>query len=225
MLVEYRANGNDQSPLVEVEMQEILAALEYGRQVEVKSWAQAVKSRSNRKRFIICIAVAILSLWNGQGVISYSFSPLLKSTGITSTEQQTGINGGMAIWNFLCSLAGAMLADRIERRTLWLASFIGMIFANVPLTIARTMYAKHRSQASAYAIVAFLFMYNAAFNIACNPLLYCYTTEILSYSIRTRGLALQILVSQVTFDPEHNIYLLHVPRDKRIFFGRGWLVF
>ncbi|KAF3005415.1 hypothetical protein E8E14_000412 [Neopestalotiopsis sp. 37M] len=197
MLVKYHADGDMESELVALEIQEILSALEYERQVKVGSWAQALKSRSNRKRFTICIAVAVLTLWNGQGVISYYFSPILDSIGITSTEQQTGINGGMSIWNFFCSLAGALLADRVGRRTLWLASFIGMIMANVPLTIASAMYSNHGSQAAAYTTVVFLFLYNAAFNVACNPLLYCYTTEILPYSIRTRGLALQILVSQV----------------------------
>lgn len=197
MLVKYHANGDNESELVAIEVQEILSALEYERQVQVGSWAQALKSKSNRKRFTICVAVAVLTLWNGQGVISYYFSPILDSIGITSTEQQTGINGGMSIWNFLCSLVGALLADRVGRRTLWLASFIGMILANVPLTIASAMYSNHGSQAAAYTTVVFLFLYNAAFNVACNPLLYCYTTEILPYSIRTRGLALQILVSQV----------------------------
>lgn len=197
MLIKYHGNGNEQSELVALELQEILSALEYERQVKVSSWGQALKSRGNRKRFTICVAVAILTLWNGQGVISYYFSPILDSIGITSTEQQTGINGGMSIWNFFCSLVGALLADRVGRRTLWLVSFIGMIMANVPLTISSAMYTNHGSQGAAYATVVFLFLYNAAFNIACNPLLYCYTTEILPYSIRTRGLALQILVSQI----------------------------
>lgn len=58
------------------------------------------------------------------------------------------------------------------------------------------MYDKHDSKAAAYTVVVFLFLYDAAFNIACNPLLYCYATEILPFRIRARGLALQIAVSQ-----------------------------
>lgn len=197
ILIKYHSNGDEQSELVALELQEIIAALEYEREVQVGSWGQALKSKGNRKRFMICVAVAVLTLWNGQGVISYYFSPILDSIGITSTEQQTGINGGMSIWNFLCSLVGALLADRLGRRKLWLISFIGMIMANVPLTISSAMYTNHGTQAAAYTTVVFLFLYNAAFNIACNPLLYCYTTEILLYSIRTRGLSLQILVSQI----------------------------
>ena len=53
-----------------------------------------------------------------------------------------------------------------------------------------------RTKSAASATVALLFLYNAAFNLACNPLLYTYTTEILPYSIRARGLSLQIAVSE-----------------------------
>jgi hypothetical protein len=71
-----------------------------------------------------------------------------------------------------------------------------MIAANVPLTIASSVYAKNGSQPAAYTVVVFLFVYDAAFNLACNPLLYCYATEILPYRIRARGLGLQIAVSR-----------------------------
>lgn len=48
---------------------------------------------------------------------------------------RTGINGGMQIWNFIVAALGAYLVDRLGRRTLWLASFIGMVLANIPLII------------------------------------------------------------------------------------------
>lgn len=196
ILVTYHANGNESDEVVAIELDEIARALELEKQARIASWSQILKSKPNRRRFGIVLSVAILTLWNGQGVISFYFSPILNSIGITSTNQQTGINGGMAIWNLICSIAGALLADRIGRRPLWLISFIGMIFANVPLTVSSAMYKEHGSNGAAYTTIVFLFLYNAAFNLACNPLLYCYTPEILPYSIRNRGLAFQVLVSQ-----------------------------
>ncbi|KAJ9137941.1 Hexose transporter protein [Pleurostoma richardsiae] len=196
VLVTYHANGDEHSEVVGVELEEIAAALALERETQVASWANTLRHRPNRRRFGIVLSVAVLTLWNGQGVISYYFSPILDSVGITDTSQQTGINGGMAIWNLLCSVAGALLADRVGRRPLWLISFAGMIAANVPLTVSSAMYDQHGSKGAAYATIVFLFLYNAAFNIACNPLLYCYTPEILPYGIRSRGLALQILASQ-----------------------------
>lgn len=196
-LTKYHANGDQNDPIIELEMHEIATALALEEQSKMNTWSNLIKSNANRRRLGICLSVSVLTLWNGQGVISYYFSPILDSVGITDTTQQTGINGGMAIWNLICSATGAFLADRVGRRRLWLASFIGMIMANVPVTITSAVYAKHGSQAAAYATVVFLFLYNAAFNIACNPLLYCYTPEILPYSMRTKGLALQVLSGQV----------------------------
>ncbi|KAF9634806.1 putative hexose transporter protein [Lasiodiplodia theobromae] len=102
----------------------------------------------------------------------------------------------MQVWNLVCSAVGALLAERLGRRPLWLLSFGGMMAANVPLTVASARYAAGGSEGAARAVVVFLFLYNAAFNLACNPLLYAYTTEILPYGVRTKGLALQIAVSQ-----------------------------
>ncbi|TVY35415.1 Lactose permease [Lachnellula occidentalis] len=195
-LSRYHANGSPSDELVAFEMTEISTASSASQLTSSKSWPQLLRAPANRKRFGICIAVALLTLWNGQGVISYYFSPILSSIGIVTTSAQTGINGGMQIWNFLCSLAGAFLVDRLGRRTLWLVSFVGMMAANVPLTVASAVYAEHGSKAAASTVVVLLFLYNAAFNLACNPLLYCYATEILPFRIRARGLALQIAVSQ-----------------------------
>ncbi|KAF8864878.1 general substrate transporter [Acephala macrosclerotiorum] len=196
VLAEYHANGVLNDALVELEMNELASGIAQDRISKQMAWGQLLKSKANRKRFGICIAVALITLWNGQGVISYYFSPILTSIGITSTNSQTGINGGLQIWNFFCALFGALLADRVGRRTLWLWSFFGMIVCNVPLTISSAVYSKNGNDASAYTAVVFLFLYDAAYNIACNPLLYCYAVEILPYSIRARGLGLQIAVSQ-----------------------------
>jgi MFS family permease len=196
VLATYHANGSTDDALVEFEINEIASALNQDKINKQMSWLHLLKFKANRKRFGICIAVALLTLWNGQGVISYYFSPILDSIGITSTNSQTGINGGLQIWNFFCALLGALLADHVGRRTLWLWSFLGMIACNVPLTIASARYSATGNDASAYTAVVFLFLYDAAFNIACNPLLYCYAVEILPFSIRARGLGLQIAVSQ-----------------------------
>jgi MFS family permease len=196
VLTIYHANSDPTSPLVALELQEISAALSSESEFSKASFLSTLRSRENRRRYGICVAVALLTLWCGQGVISYYFSPILTSVGITSPTQQTGINGGMQIWNLLCSITGALLADRIGRRALWLSSFSGMILFNVPLTITSAIYARRGTKSAASATVALLFLYNAAFNLACNPLLYTYTTEILPYSIRARGLGVQIAVSE-----------------------------
>lgn len=196
LLVKYHANGNSSDALVAVEMDEMAAALAQNTQQETTSWASLLRTKANRRRVFICIIVPILTLWNGQGVITYYFTQMLNSVGITSTNAQTGINGGMSIWNLLWSIFGIFLTDKIGRRPLWLASFVGMATANVPLTIASAMYKKHGSTSAAYASVLFMFLYSSAFNIGCNPLPYSYTAEILPYNIRAKGMALNFFTSE-----------------------------
>lgn len=195
LFVQYHANGNEADELVALEMDEITTALEREDR-EMCTWASLIKTKPNRRRVFICVMVSVIVLWNGQGVITYYFAQMLDSVGITSTNAQTGINGGMSIWNLLWAIAGIILADRIGRRPLWLTSFIAMVFANIPLTISSAMYKHHGSQAAAYSSVVFMFIYNAGFNIGCNPLPYSYVPEILPFGIRAKGMALLFFSSQ-----------------------------
>jgi Sugar (and other) transporter len=197
LLALYHANGDESSDLVANELEEIEITLQAERHAtKISNWSIIFESAANRKRITLVVSVALLTIWNGQSVISYYFSPILDNIGVTSTTQQTGINGGMQIWNLIWAIVGAVLADRVGRRTLWLTSFFCMILANVPLTICSAMYDQHGSKPAAYLVIVFLFFYNAAFNIANNPLLYCYPTEILPFAIRAKGLSVQIAVSQ-----------------------------
>lgn len=126
-------------------------------------WSILWKTRANIKRIGCVIGVNVLCLWCGQGVISYYFSPILTQVGITGTDRQTGINGGMQIWNFLVSIAGAILADRLGRRTLWMISMVAMILANIGTTVSSAVvdYDASNEVASAFVIV-FLFLYNVS---------------------------------------------------------------
>lgn len=211
-LYQYHANGATFDALVEFEIQEIAAGVRMDAERKSATWAHLLRSKANRKSFAICIVIPLLTLWNGQGVIAYYFSPILKSIGINNTNQITGINGGLQIWNLLCSIFGVLLAERMGRRKLWLTSFFGMMLANVPFTIASAVYTKNGSDAAARAVVVFLFLYDAAFNIGCNPLPYCYTIEVLPFGIRSKGMGLTIAVSEIALAV--NQYVNPVALDK-----------
>ncbi|KAG9522147.1 MFS sugar transporter-like protein, partial [Aureobasidium melanogenum] len=196
ILAHYHAKDDLNAEIVEQQLKDIQATLDHERFTRVGGVGALFRTKANRKRMTVVVAMALIMLWNGQGVISYYFSPILDNVGIKDTTSQTGINGGLQIWNFFCSIVGVVLASKIGRRPLWFISYFGMILANVPLTVASAMYEKHDSKPAAYVVVVFLFVYDAAFNLANNPLLYSYPTEILPFAIRSRGLGIMIAVSQ-----------------------------
>lgn len=73
-------------------------------------------------------------------------------------QPTNGRNGGMQIWNFLVSILGALLADRIGRRPPWLLSLVAMICSNIGITITSAIFAKKSSNnPAAYMAVVFLF--------------------------------------------------------------------
>lgn len=101
ILARYHAQGDLDAIIVERQLNDIKATLEVEQFARVTKNSAIFKKPANRKRMAIVITMALLSLWNGQGVISYYLPPILDSVGITDTASQTGINGGLQI----CALA------------------------------------------------------------------------------------------------------------------------
>ncbi|KAL3479796.1 general substrate transporter [Aspergillus californicus] len=194
VLAKYHANNDLDDPLVLQELAQVQAGL--ARDEESIKWSHILATKQNRMRIFIVTTMTLSTVWSGQGILTYYFSPILTSIGITSTPQQTGINGGLNITNLVASVAGAFIAERIGRRPLWIFTFIAMIIANIPFTALSATYLKTGNQDAAYGVVVFLFFYDAVYNIACNPLLYTYPTEILPYHLRSKGLAIKSVVAQ-----------------------------
>lgn len=61
-----------------------------------------------------------MARWNGIGVVSYYFTLVLDSIGITDSFIQTLINDLLQIFDLAASFSAAFLVDRLGRRTLFL---------------------------------------------------------------------------------------------------------
>jgi MFS family permease len=110
---------------------------------------------------------------------------------------RTGINGGLNTVNFISSLVGAAIVDRIGRRKLWMTSYVGMILIFVPFIALSAVYSQKQRQNEGYGVIVCLFLFDTMYNVACNPLLYSYTTEIMPFYMRSRGLAVKNFVGQI----------------------------
>ncbi|KAL6306398.1 hexose transporter [Sparassis latifolia] len=175
-LAYYHADGDEMDPLVQYEFEEIKAAIELDREVAKNvGWTSPLATPGNRKRTTIIIAIAFFSQWSGNGLISYYLNKVFDAIGITSSTVQLLVQGILAIWNLAWALGVSAFVERIGRRTLFLSSAAGMLFAI------------HGSPAAAHAVIAAIFLFYAAYDLAFTPLIVTYAIEILPYSLRAKG--------------------------------------
>ena len=160
-----------------------------------------MQTPGNRKRLFIAVCLGAFAQWNGIGVVSYYLTLVLDSVGITSSYDQTLINGGLQIFNFIAAVSAAFLVDRLGRRTLFNWSNIGMLISYIVWTACSAVNNEEGSKAAGIVVIVslftFYFHYDSKqtptkkltvsanrFAVAYTPLLLGYTTEILPFGIR-----------------------------------------
>lgn len=135
----------------------------------------------------IIVALAFFSQWSGNGLVSYYLNKVFDKIGITDPGVQLLINSILQIWNFAWAVFAALMVNRLSRRFLFLVSASMMTLFYMAQTICFAEYAEHQSPSSGHALVAFIFLFFAAYDIAFTPLIVSYTVEILPYNIRAKG--------------------------------------
>jgi len=135
----------------------------------------------------IIVALAFFSQWSGNGLVSYYLNKVFDQIGITGSSTQLLINGILQIWNLAWAVGGAFMVNRLGRRFLFLVSASMMTLFYMAQAICFAEYAEHGNPASGHAVIAFIFLFYAAYDIAFTPLIVSYTVEILPYNIRAKG--------------------------------------
>jgi hypothetical protein len=195
VLAYYHADGNEQDPLVQYEYEGIKAAINLDRTVAASvGWVSLVNTPGNRKRLTIIVAIAWFSQWSGNGLVSFYLSEVFKTIGITDPTVQLLINGILQIWNLSWAVTGALLAERVGRRILFISSCVCMLLFFTLQTVCSARYAITQSDSAAHSVIAFIFLFYASYDIAFTPLVYSYTLEILPYSLRAKGFTIFNLV-------------------------------
>ncbi|KAH6892380.1 general substrate transporter [Thelonectria olida] len=195
ILADYHAGGDMDSPLVVFEMAEIEGAITAEADtMSENSWLELVRTPANRKRTLIAVIVGWFAQWNGINIISYYLTLVLNTIGITEAKDQTLINGLLQISNWLAAIfAGAMMVDRLGRRTLFLASTSGMFVCYIIWTGLSAHFAATHSETTGRVVVGFVFITFFFYAIAWAPLLQAYTVEIFPYTLRSRGVSAMYL--------------------------------
>ncbi|KAI0266086.1 hexose transporter [Gloeopeniophorella convolvens] len=185
-LAYYHADGDERDPLVVYEFEEIKAAIEFDKTQNV-GWKSLIQTPGNRKRMRIIVALGWFSQWSGNGLVSYYLTQVLNNIGITNTTIQLLINGILQIWNLFWACGSAFLVEKFGRRFLFLASTLGMLLFFTMQTIMTALYLEHGSAGTAHAVIAFIFLFYASYDIAFTPLIVSYTVEILPFNLRAKG--------------------------------------
>ncbi|KAJ7610440.1 hexose transporter [Roridomyces roridus] len=187
-LAYYHADGDENDPLVRYEFEEIKAAMEYDRSVVANiGWKSLISSKGNLKRLRIIIAIAFFSQWSGNGLASYYLNKVLSDIGITNPTTQLLLNGILSIWSLICGLTTSSIVERFGRRLLFLSSAALMTLFFTMQTVSFARFTINGDPNAAHAVIAFIFLYSAAYNLAFSPLIVTYALEILPYNIRAKG--------------------------------------
>ncbi|PPQ78613.1 hypothetical protein CVT25_010577 [Psilocybe cyanescens] len=227
-LAYYHADGNEEDPLVQYEYQEIKAAIELDREVESTiGWKTLFATPGNRRRMRIIIALAFFSQWSGNGLVSYYLNKVFITIGITNPTIQLLINGILQIWNLAWALLASAFVDKVGRRRLFLCSISGMIIFFTLQTACSAVYANTKNESAAHSVIAFIFLYYAAYDIAFSPLIVSYTVEILPYNIRAKGFTVfNFAISlSLIFNQYVNPVALEKLQWKYYLFYVAWLCF
>jgi hypothetical protein len=113
---------------VEWEFHEIQETIRQEKESSSDGWQVLIQTRGNRKRLLLIALVSFFSQCSGNGLVSYYLHDILNSVGITSSYNQSLINGGLQIWSFLVAIGfSSFLVDFLGRRTLFMIAAVGML--------------------------------------------------------------------------------------------------
>lgn len=125
-------------------------------------------------------------------MISYYLTLVLDTVGVKDPDTQTLINGILQIFNFAAAASAAFLVDRLGRRTLFIWSGLGMLVSFIIWTACSATFDKTGSHAAGLVVIVFIFVYFFHYDIAYTPLLFGYVSEIFPYSLRAKGVTVDL---------------------------------
>ena len=165
VLIDYHAEGDAQDEFVQLEISEIDVAIQLDKQANQSGWIDLVKTKGNRKRFIVITAIGLFSQWSGNGLISYYLTYVMDAVGITSAKTQLGVNAGMNTLNLVVNIGLSFVADYWGRRPLYLVSTIGTFVTWIPWTIVSARDDISPNKALGYLFILFTYLYSIAYGI------------------------------------------------------------
>ncbi|KAF8501644.1 general substrate transporter [Russula emetica] len=195
ILARFHAIGfNKNDPFVQYEVAQIQSALRMEQKNKKNAlFATLFATSGNKKRMRIVLGIAFFSQWSGNGLLSHYINLVLENINITNTRTKATINGFLQIWNLVAAVTGALLIDKVGRRTLFLVSSAGMLTSFSVWSLTMSLFHTNSITVAANVTIPFIFVFYLFYNVAYTPMLVAYTLEILPFAIRAKGFALMNL--------------------------------
>ncbi|VUC20757.1 unnamed protein product [Clonostachys rosea] len=197
VLASLYANGDRNHPSVTKQHQEILAGIQTERETYSLSYIEMVRTANARKRMLLALSVAVISMLSGNNIVSYYLGDMLTQAGIYNTRVKLQIGIVLNSWCLVCAMTGTYFMDKAGRKVLTLLACT-MMTITLFLVGALTKFFGHGGDVSGvYATVAMIFLFQGSYSIGITPITQLYPPEVLNFSIRANGMAAWVFVVNV----------------------------
>ncbi|KAF8841549.1 general substrate transporter [Paxillus ammoniavirescens] len=190
ILVKYHAEGDETSEFVKAEYARIKETLEIELKNTHMTWNEVLSTPGMRKRVIIGSFLALFVQWSGNGLTSYLLAPILENIGIHDNQTKNTINLALRLWGFVSVTIFAFTVSRFPRRRVYLVCTISLLVVFIAWTVASAEYARTQSKESSQAVLLFIFLHSAAYNLGFNALTYTFLVELFPFHVRARGITI-----------------------------------
>ncbi|KAH6679017.1 general substrate transporter [Halenospora varia] len=196
VFAKYHGDGDENSPLVQLEYHEVIELLHQTKN-ENPWWdfSELVNTRGARYRLYMVIGMSFFGQWSGNNVVSYFMPEMIENAGITDKNKQLLINAINPIFSMMGAMYGATLLDKLGRRFMMLAGLTGALASYIMLTAFTASAEKHASLS--YGVIVSIFLFGIIFAWGFTPLQTLYAVECLENRTRAKGSGLNFLFLNV----------------------------
>ncbi|KAF9468534.1 general substrate transporter [Collybia nuda] len=191
----HSSNGDYNSPLVDLEMEEIEEKIQVDG-VDKTWWdfRPLFTTRADRYRAYMVILIGTFGQLSGNGLITYFLPILLKNAGILDQKKVLTLNFVNSVTSYIGALSGSAVIDNFGRRRILLTS---TAIITVILAIVTGLLSTFGNATRANAGISFIYLFMVIFSFGWTPMQALYPAEVLSYQARAKGLAFLGIVAQI----------------------------
>lgn len=189
-IAKYHCNGDESHPLIDVEIAEMIESFQgvkLADPIRVLDLRPLVRTRSNRYRTGLVVAMAWFGQFSGNNVCSYYLPTMLTNVGMTSTSTNVLMNGIYSIVSWAASICGSFAHDKVGRRKMFMGSTLGSALALTGLAISTARFKATGSDGASTGTLVFIYLFGVVFSFAFTPMQPIYPSEVSSNLLRSKS--------------------------------------